>query len=252
MQILNLRNPRPLIVALVLPLAALIGLTAPGALSSDQGQILAVTLVTLTLWGTGVVSGYLPSLIFFAVVLVLGLAPPDLVFSGFGSSGVWLIVSGFVIGAAIGISGLGDRLARVIGPFLIPSYPRLLGGLMLAAMVLGFLMPSSVGRSVVLVPIGMALAGRVGFAPGSNGRIGVAVLLAIACNMRSFAILPSNIPNMVLAGSAETIHGLRLGYMEYLVLHYSVLGIVKSVVTVLLVLRLFPDTVGRPLAEAPA
>ena len=32
---------------------------------------------------------------------------------------------------------------------------------------------------MALVPIGMALANRVGFAPGSNGRIGIAVLLAL-------------------------------------------------------------------------
>ena len=79
------------------------------------------------------------------------------------------------IGSAINLSGLGDRMAATIAPALTGSYLRLIGGLTLVAMLLGFLMPSSVGRAVALVPIGMALAERVGFGPGSNGRIGIAV-----------------------------------------------------------------------------
>ena len=243
---------KPVFAALVAVLALALAVIVPWGLSPAQAQVLGIVLVTLSLWGTGVVPGYLASMIFFAVVLILGFAPPDQVFAGFGSAAVWLIVSGFVIGAAIGISGLGDRLAALIGPLLIGSYPRLIGGLMLAAMVLGFLMPSSVGRAVVLVPVGMALADRVGFGPGSSGRIGIAVTLAIGCNVPSFAILPSNIPNMVMAGAAETILSEHFGYMEYLVLHYPVLGLLKSLVTVVLVLRLFPARIDAKAVGAPA
>jgi di/tricarboxylate transporter len=250
MRFLSLLPVKPAFIALVTLAALILALATPAGLTPQQGQVLGIILVTLALWGTSIVPGYLASLIFFAVVLVLHLATPDLVFAGFGSTAIWLIVSGAVIGAAIGISGLGGMLARLLQPLLTTSYSRLIGGLMLVAMLLGFLMPSSVGRAAVLVPVGMALADLCGFRPGSNGRIGVAVVLAIGCNMPSFAILPSNIPNMVLAGAAETIHKVGFGYMEYLVLHYPVLGIVKSVLTVALVLRAFPDRIGAPLQTA--
>jgi len=248
---------KPLFVGLVVLAALVLALLPPAGLTLEQARTLGIVLVTLALWATGVVPGYLASLIFFAVVLILGLAPAATVFAGFGSTAVWLIVSGFVIGTAIGVSGLGGRLAEAVGPVLGRSYPWLIGGLMGVAMALGFLMPSSVGRAVVLVPIGMALADRAGFGRGSNGRIGIAAVLAIGCNMPSFAILPSNIPNMVLSGAAETIHHVHFGYTEYLLLHYPVLGILKAVLTVALVLRLFPAEVGAPLpsvleAEAAA
>ncbi len=157
-----------------------------------------------------------------------------------------------MIGAAISASGLGVRMAQVLGPLLDGSYARMIFGLTLVAMLLGFIMPSSVGRAVVLVPIGMALAARAGFGPGSNGRIGIAVVLAIACNMPSFAILPANIPNMVLSGAAETIYGAHFGYMAYLALHYPVLGVVKSAITAWLVLRMFPAEVAPHVVEASA
>ena len=241
------------VLAGVLALAVWLALLPPAGLSAPQAQILAMVLVTLGFWASGVVPHYLASLILFAVVLMFGLAPAELVFAGFGSTAVWLIISGFVIGAAISTSGLGEVLARVLGPLLEGSYARMIFGLTLVAMVLGFIMPSSVGRAVVLVPIGMALAQRAGFAPGSNGRIGIAVTLAIACNMPSFAILPANIPNMVLSGAAETIYGAHFGYTAYLWLHYPVLGVVKSALTAGLVLRMFPAEVAPCLhAAAPA
>ena len=226
-------------------LALWLAVVPPQPLTPTQGRILGLLLVTISLWGTGVVPNFLPSLMLFSVTLVFGLAPPDRLFAGFGSAAIWLIVSGFVIGSAIGISGLGARIAGGIGRGLGGSYPRIIIGLTGMAMVLGFLMPSSVGRAVVLMPIGMALADKAGFVAGSRGRIGIAVALTIACNMPGFAILTSNIPNMVLIGAAETVQHVRFGYTDYLLLHYPVLGLLKSAIATLLILRFYPDHV-RP------
>lgn len=245
-------SPRQAVVYGLALFAILLALFPPMPLSHPQAQTLGIVLLTLGLWATSIVPNFLAALIFFAVTLILNLAPANLVFSGFASAAVWLIVSGFVIGSAINLSGLGDRLAAAVAPVLTGSYFRLIGGLMLVSMLLGFLMPSSVGRAVALVPVGMALADRCGFGPGSNGRVGIAIVLAIGCNMPSFAILPSNIPNMVLSGAAETIYGVHFGYLDYLLLHYPILGIVKSALIVLLVLKLFPaEVIVTPAIAAP-
>lgn len=216
-------------------------------INSEMAYSAAVILITLTLWATGILPPFLSSLIFFALVLVFGVAKPDLIFSGFSSAAVWLIISGFVIGTAISGSGLGQRLASFLAPLLTGSYSRMVIGLTLAAAILGFVMPSSTGRAVVMIPIGMALADRVGFRPGSNGRIGIATVITLACNLPSFAILPANIPNMILAGASENQYGLAVSYTSYLLLHFPVLGILKSFLLIWLVLFLFPDKVNSEI-----
>ncbi len=231
---------RHLLIGIALIVALWLALGPLAAANPLAARSAAVVLVTLALWSTGALPPFLTSLIFFGLVLIFGLTRPDLIFSGFGSAAVWLIVSGFIIGAAITTSGLGQRMASVLAPLLAASYPRMIAGLTLASAALGFVMPSSVGRAVVLVPVGMALADRMGFGKGSNGRIGIAATLAMACNMPSFAILPANIPNMILAGASETLHGASFGYTEYLLLHFPILGILKSVLMVGLVLMMFP------------
>ncbi len=230
------------VVALAAAVALALSLGV-GGFDPAQAPVMGLVLLMVTLWGTGVAPNYFGSMVLFAIVMVSGLFPAEVMFSGFSSTAIWLIISGFVIGSSIGTSGLGAALARVMSRGFGSSYAQILIGLSLSAMLLGFVMPSSVGRAVVLVPIGMAMADAVGFGKGSNGRIGIAVTLAIACNMPSFAILPSNIPNVIFAGAAETTAGVRLGYLEYLVLHYPVLGMVRMALILAVVLRMFPDHV---------
>jgi len=203
----------------------------------------AVILITLACWSTAIIPPFLTGLIFFALVAIFKLAAPSILFSGFTSTAVWLIISGFIIGSAISSSGLDKRIASIIAPHLTLSYSRLIYGLVASAVLLGFIMPSSVGRVIVMLPVGMALAEQVGFQRGSNGRQGIAVALAIACNMPSFAVLPANIPNMILAGASENLFAVHFGYMEYFALHFPILGLLKSLLVIALVLLLFPDKI---------
>ncbi|MFC1234092.1 SLC13 family permease [Vibrio sp. F74] len=240
----NVRNG---VLATTLAIAILLAIFPISGQAANFSHSAAVVLITLVFWTTGIVPPFLVGLIFFALATIFKLIEPTLLFSGFGSTAVWLIISGFVIGASISSTGLGKRLASTIAPYLTGSYTRLIAGLVMSAVLLGFIMPSSVGRAVVLIPIGMALADQVGLDKGSNGRIGIAVALALACNMPSFAVLPANIPNMILAGASETLYDIQFSYTDYLLLHFPVLGVLKSLLIVILVLKIFPDKISSNL-----
>ncbi len=77
------------------------------------------------------------------------------------------------------------------------------------------------------------------------------MLVPIGTNMPSFAILPSNTPNIILTGVAEQSLGVQFSYADYLLSHYPILGVVKSVFIVGLVLYFFPAQVAVS-ADAPA
>ncbi|MCL2905849.1 MULTISPECIES: SLC13 family permease [Shewanella] len=233
------------LVALTIAFAIFISIYPISGYSVTFLRSAAIVIVTLVLWSSGFLPPFLTGLLFFAFATVFNVIRPDLLFSGFGSTAVWLIISGFVIGSAISVSGLGERIASYIAPHITASYPQLITGLVVTAVLLGFVMPSSVGRAVVLLPIGMALADKIGFAKGSNGRLGIATSLAIACNMPSFAILPANIPNMILAGASENLFHIHFGYTEYLLLHFPVLGILKSILLIWIVIKVFPAQVTQ-------
>lgn len=195
---------------------------------SSDNLVPVVVAATIALWATRRLPEYLTGLLFFAAATILALAPAGVIFSGFASSALWLVLSGFVIGAAIQKTGLANRIARRMVPSLRGSYPRLVIGVVALTYALAFVMPSNMGRIALLMPIVMALADQAGLGIGDRGRFGLALAVGFGTFMLSTSILPANVPNQVMAGAIETAYGLHLGYFPYLVLHAPVLGLVKG------------------------
>ena len=201
----------------------------------------ALLVLCMGLWATGLVAEVVTALLFFAAAMLLKLAPAQTVFSGFASSAFWLVTSGMVVGLAMNRTGLGDRLARMLAARLPASYPGFVAGLVAFSFALAFVMPSNLGRIAVMVPVLIALCDAFGLTAGRPGRTGAILSFGIATPVLSAAILPANVPNLVMAGTAETLHGIHLAYLPYLFLHAPVLGFVKGAILVACTVALFPD-----------
>lgn len=201
----------------------------------------ALAVFTIGLFATAVIPEFVAALTFFLLAMLFGVAPAGVVFSGFTSKALWLVIGGLVLGIAVRSTGLGARLAESMARWLPRSYVGVIGGVVLIGITFAFVMPSSMGRVVLLAPIIVHLAERFGFAPGSNGRNAIILALVLGTWMPSNAILPANVPNMILAGTAETLFGLSLTYGSYLLLHFPVTGMLKAVLIVVVLVVLFPD-----------
>lgn len=219
----------------------------------DDGLLVpaALTVATIALWATARLPEYLTALLFFAVAMILQVAPADVIFSGFSSAAFWLVLSGFVLGVAIRKVGLADRIAGFLGTRISVSWPRMVGGVVVLTYALAFVMPSSMGRITLLMPIVMALADRTGLAEGSRGRMGLALAVGFGTFQLSASILPANVPNLVMFGAAETSYGTHLAYLPYLLLQAPVLGILKGVVLTGCVCILFPAVPATDLSIEP-
>lgn len=225
------------------------GLLGGDALIVAAGLLL---VVCMGLWASGLVAEIVTAMLFFTVAMLLRLAPPATVFSGFASSAFWLVLGGMVVGLAMTRTGLGDRLARSLSGRLSGSYPRFIAGIVLLSFLLSFVMPSNLGRIMLLIPVVLALCDTFGLEPGRPGRFGAAMAVGLATPLLSAAILPANVPNLVMAGTAETQHGLQIAYLPYLLLHAPVLALVKGVFLVIVIVRVFPDRLTNPLVAAGA
>ncbi|MCP4330262.1 MAG: SLC13 family permease [Alphaproteobacteria bacterium] len=243
---ISIHLPRA-ITALVV-VAALTMAVAPGAFGLDPATARAgaLCLAALGFWATGIVPEYLTAIGFFLIAMLFAVAPPEAVFAGFHSTAWWLVFGGLVIGVAVRRTGLGDWLAAHLVGALGHGYLGMVAGVVLVGLVLGFVMPSTLGRVLIIVPIVLALADRYGFEPGSRGRNGLVLAMVLGTFMPTAAILPSNVANMVLAGAAQAIYGLQFGYANYLILHFPVTGLLKALLIVGATWLFFRDT---PRAE---
>ncbi len=247
-----IRLPNIVIAAAVL-LSAWLLVAPPALLPPAAAHTAALAVVAIAFWATGRLPEHVVALAFLLGAVLLKIAPPPVVFSGFSSTAWWLIFGGLIIGVAVRRTGLGDRVALGLSALFGTRYAGLVVGITVIGLVLGFILPSSIGRAVLLLPIAAALAERHGFTDGRPGRTGIVLAAAFAVHLPTFTILPANVPNMVLAGAAEQLYGYTPLYGHYLLLHFPVLGFLKAVVTVGLVLWLFPDRAddGRRAGDAP-
>ncbi|MGW8195754.1 MAG: SLC13 family permease, partial [Desulforhopalus sp.] len=231
------------VVLSAVALAVWLALFPPSFLTPQAGRAAAFTLVILSFWATGFVAEYLTALIFFTGAMLLNIASPDIIFSGFSSGAFWLIFGGLVLGVAINVTGLGKRIAAAVANRLNRNYAQLIGGLVFPSALSGLLMPSALGRVVLLVPFAVTIAEQFGLQKGRKGYTGIVAAVVLGSFLPGFAILPANVPNMVLSGLSETLYHYSPLYGEYLLLHFPVLGVVKCLLLWLIILILFPDTV---------
>ena len=243
------RHPSRLIALLTTASAVTLFMTPPPAGVNELATTgAAICLLAVGFYATVAIPEYLTALIFFTIAMVIGVGDAEVVFSGFHSTAFWMVFGGLIIGVAVQKSGLGARLATTITARFAGSYLRVVCGVALVSGALAFLMPSTMGRIILLIPIVLALADNLGFEKGSKERTGLVLTLACASWMPSSAILPSNVPNMVLVGVAENLFGLTFNYGEYMLTHMPVNGILKMLLIIGLVLTMFPAG-NRSIAE---
>jgi len=138
-------------------------------------------------------------------------------------------------------TGLGVRFARVLIGRRALSYRALIGAVVLVCSLMCVVMPATVTRILLLLPIMAAVAHRLGIKAGSVGYDGVALAVIMANYQVGTAFLPANAPNLVLAGAAETLYGLTFIYGEWLLVQLPVMGIMKALLIIGLIWLLFPD-----------
>jgi di/tricarboxylate transporter len=224
-------------LALTIAAAGLIIATAP-PLGTPPIDVRAGALIvgTIGLWASGLLAESLTALIFFTVAMLARIAPPEVVFSGLVSSAFWLIFSGLIIGAAIKQSGLGDRIAARLATALGQSYRGAMIGVVLFGLTMAFLMPSAMGRIALMLPILAALAEHLGYARQSRACRGLILGGVFGTYLPSSAILPANVPNNVLAGIVETTFGRPIAFGDYLLVHFPILGLAKTVMLIAVLL----------------
>lgn len=210
-------------------------------------------LFAVALWATGAIAIHITALIMFLIAVVLDIAPADVVFAGFHASATWLVFGGLVITIAVQRSGLATRAVQALVTHLPGHYFAMTFGIAIAGVALAFLMPSASARAVLMAPLAMALADRLGFAEKSPPRYGLILAAAMGTTIPAFGILPSTVVSMAFAGVSESIHGINFTYFDYTLLNFPILGALGLLVQTVLITVMF---VAKPqpqhAAEAPA
>lgn len=202
---------------------------------SYEGKVSIFALAFATvLWTTTTINAAFSALLSVVVLILLGGVSQDLLFDSLASDIVWLMIGTFVLGGAMQITGLAERMSASV-----LSRAKTVGGLfwLLTAVLqpLALFIPSTSGRAAVTIPLFHSLSDTL-----EDKRIVKALALLIPT-----VILVSTISTLIGAGShliavdlLGQIAGEHISFLQWMVWGLP-FGIVASFGAGWLIMRLF-------------
>lgn len=221
----------------------------PGGVAPSVMHGTGLVVFAIGMWATQALPEHITGLVFLLLVVLTQVAPANVAFSGFTSGTLWLVLGGLFIAEAVRSTALGERFALALLGRFTGSYPLLVSAVVTVATLLCFVMPATLGRVLLLIPIVMGLSRRLGIAPGSPAYTGLMLAAIVSTFQLGTGVLPANAPNLVLAGAAEALYGIHLDYGEYLLAQFPVLGLIKMPIIVAVTCWMFQARIGGDAIE---
>lgn len=183
-----------------------------------ETQVLGVVLLALVVWSL-YPDRHLESSILIIVIIAVFEASLDVqefiagLFGTYGESGLWIILSGFVLAKGMEVSGLGRRIALTIATSMGCKPRNIILAVAVASFAVSPLSPSTTAKAFIILPICVGLIEAFGVEKGRS-RFGAAVMLMAMAgnNVCSTAFLTATVPNPISADYLSTLAGLQLGW----------------------------------------
>ncbi|MBI2184356.1 MAG: anion permease [Thaumarchaeota archaeon] len=215
-QYFTLRRIIGLILAITLPTAIWL-MPTPEGLSPIGQKAISVTVLAIVLWVSELIRPELTGLLIMVLFTALGIAPVEKSFGGFLTSAVWLSFAGFVIGAGMIQSGLGQRISTAISRLFGASYTSSVIGISTLGFLLAFVMPTAIARVTITVPIAITIGKKLGYVPHSKGMAGLTLASVCSTGYPTTAILSGGLPALTLHGLIEALLGKHITWSEWLI-----------------------------------
>jgi len=166
----------------------------------DQVLAFAIILGMMALFVWARLRYDLVALLSLLAAIAAGIVPPEKAFSGFSDDIVIIVASALLVSAAVGRSGVIERVVRKLGPYLTGVYRQvaaLVGSVtLLAAFV------KNIGALAMLMPIAFQFARRTGTSPSS-----LLMPMSFGALLGGIVTLIGTSPNIIVSRVREQILG---------------------------------------------
>lgn len=216
--------------------AALGAIWVAGGASMEIRLTLTIFLVAVVAWTATSLDDTLIALVAALAVVGVGGATPERFYSALGQSTVWLLVSSFIIAAAVAATGLANRLTAVLVR-RANTVAGLFRWLTLALGLTALVMPATSGRAALALPLFVSVSKAFG-----NPRItrALALLFPTVILLSAAGSLLGAGAHLVTAEIVAKMVGTEIDYLRWMVLG-APFAIASCVISTEVILRMFLD-----------
>ena len=173
-----------------------------------QGLAFAIVVVMMALFVWGRWRYDLVAAIALLAAVIVGVVPPDQAFKGFSDDIVIIVGSALVVSAAVARSGIIERVARWIGPYLTDINRQIVALVGSVTVLSAFV--KNVGALAMLMPIAFQLARRSGTSPSS-----LLMPMSFGALLGGIVTLVGTSPNIIVSRVREQLLGQPFNMFDF-------------------------------------
>jgi divalent anion:Na+ symporter, DASS family len=148
-------------------------LPPPEGLTPQAMHALGIVVWSVGWWVAQIVPEYVTGLLMCALWVAVKVVPFDKAFYNFSTSGWWIMVGAFGLGAVAGRTGLLKRISLYVISLFPPTFTGQVLGLMGSGAIISPLVPSMNAKAALATPIALAISDSLGIERKTAGAAGL-------------------------------------------------------------------------------
>jgi di/tricarboxylate transporter len=173
-----------------------------------QGLAFAIVIVMMALFAWGRWRYDLVAAVALLAAVIVGIVQPDQAFKGFSDDIVIIVGSALVVSAAVARSGVIERVARALGPYLVTIHRQIVALVGSVTLLSAFV--KNVGALAMLMPIAFQLARRTGTSASS-----LLMPMSFGALLGGTVTLVGTSPNIIVSRVREELLGEPFGMFDF-------------------------------------
>jgi di/tricarboxylate transporter len=173
-----------------------------------QGLAFAIVVAMMALFAWGRWRYDLVAVVALLAGVIVGVVPPDQAFKGFSDDIVIIVGSALVVSAAVARSGVIERVARALGPYLVTIHRQIVALVGSVTLLSAFV--KNVGALAMFMPIAFQLARRTGTSPSS-----LLMPMSFGALLGGTVTLVGTSPNIIVSRVREQLLGEPFGMFDF-------------------------------------
>ncbi|MGA3020343.1 MAG: DASS family sodium-coupled anion symporter [Candidatus Micrarchaeales archaeon] len=207
--------------------------------------IVGVMLLALILWSL-FPKRFIPSSIIIMLILLLLQSSVSIesliksVLAAYGTGNILIVLSGFILAAAMDRTGLAKRIAIRVVLFFNKKPRYLLLSIAIANLFISSFSPSTTAKAFIMLPICIGFIEALNLKKGSLCAAVIILMCMTANNISSTAFLTATVPNPISANYMANA-GLKLSWSDWFLMAFPLTVILLIISWLLLEFMFKPD-----------
>lgn len=231
------KNLIGIVLAILVFIGMYIGL--PESFHYSARLMMAIVAGAIVLWALEPIPLGLTSIIILVLMFVFHVVSIDIIYSGFASPAVFLIIAGMMLARAVNETPLAKRVTYLILAKWGGNEKGLLASILVIPQIQAFFIPAAAVRTSLLLPIAVNVLDMVDASKESNLRKMILLAVAFGCTISGTAVLTAAIGNILTVELLDEYLGVKITYFQWFLYAFPIWVLLVPLLWMLL-LKLFP------------